>query len=93
MRLRSILAGFTYLGVRDINNYYKIDNTNLISNFCRDHFSPRKEEEIMVILLNANGLKTEEWKAKNNIARDFILRSNTNIVALQETNMNWNRVP
>jgi len=53
-----------------------------------DHFSPNKEEEIMVVSTNINGLKTEGWKAKNDILRSFLVRTEASIMALQETNVN-----
>ena len=41
-----------------------MDNTRHYKSY-RDIFSPRKEEEITIILTNINGLRTEGWKVKN----------------------------
>ena len=88
MMLRCILIGLIYSDIRDVNECCSIDNTITMNNYHRDYFSPKKEEEIMVISLNVNRLKTEGWKAKNDIVRDFILELDADIVALQEINAN-----
>jgi hypothetical protein len=88
MMLRAILVAFTYLGIRDINKCYKIDNASTMDDFYRDHFSPKKEDEITVISLNINSLRTEGWKVKNDLVRDFTLGLDANIVTMQEININ-----
>ena len=80
--LRAILVGFIYLGIWDTIDYYKMDNTSIVDNFYGDYFNPRKEDKIAVISLNINSLRTEGWKAKNNLVRDFILESDANIVTI-----------
>ena len=43
--------------------------------------------------MNINGLKTEGWKAKNDMLRDFFIKSNADAIALQETKTNWMKMP
>ena len=83
---------FIFGGVSDINEYHINNNTRMIKEVYRDSFHPNKKEEITVILLNLNGLRTEEWAAKNNLIRDFILKTNVDIIVMQKTNINWNKV-
>ena len=63
-----------------------------MNDFCSNYFSPKKKDEITVISLNINGLGTEGWTVKNNMVRDFILKTETDIVIMQEANVNWNKV-
>ena len=65
--LRYIFAGLIYLVIGDISICYKMDYTNFLNEPFRDYFSPNKEEEIMVVSTNINGLKTKGWKAKNDM--------------------------
>ena len=60
----------------------------MINKIYRDIFQPNKEEEITVISLNINKLRIEEWAAKNDMMKDFILKTEADIVAMQETNIN-----
>ena len=85
--LRFLLIGFIYLGIRNIDIYYRMNNTK---NFERygDIFSLHKEDEITMILANINELRMECWNAKNNQVRDLILSAKVDIVAFQEVNIN-----
>ena len=57
--LKFLLAGFIYLGIRNIDMYYIINNTLHSLEFCRDYFKSDKDKEITVISLNINRLKTD----------------------------------
>ena len=64
--LRLIVTGFIYSGIRDIDVYYKISNTNGERDYFRDKFIEDKVDEITFCSVNINGLWMKEWKAKNN---------------------------
>ena len=51
-------------------------------------FDASKEEEIICMSMNINGLHTNSWRAKNNLLREFLVNSKSDIVGLQEINMN-----
>ena len=69
-----------------------MDYTSFLNESFGDYFSPNKEEEITVISANINSLRMEEWKAKNDVLREFFVQSEADIIALQETNVNWTKV-
>ena len=54
----------------------------------RDFFSKEKDNKLIVVSANINGLQHEDWKAKNGLVKDFLLLYNVNIVGFQETNIN-----
>ena len=60
--------------------------------FYRDLFIATKNNVIMYISLNIEGLKVEKQKAKNEMLQDFLLRFNIDLIGLQEININWNKV-
>ena len=66
---------------------------NLLYEEYRDYFSPEKEDEITVVLVNINGLRVKGQHAKNDLVYNFILGTEADIIALQEVNINWNLVP
>ena len=70
-----------------------MDYTDFLNKPFGDHFSSENEEEIMVVSMNINSLKIKSWKAKNDMLRDFLLQLQADIIALQETNMNWTKIP
>ena len=85
--LRAIFIGVIYWIIADITKYYKMDNELLHMKYG-DHFCAKKDNEIIVVSLNINSLQTESWRAKNDLVRDFILKSEVDIIALQEVNIN-----
>ena len=48
---------------------------------------------ILLLGLNVNGLRSEKWKAKNDRMKAFFKKYNFDIMGLQETNLNWEKVP
>ena len=52
--------GFIFVGISNINKYYTNNSVKIIDKVYRDIFQPNKEEEITVISLNVNRLRTEE---------------------------------
>ena len=69
-----------------------MNNTKAIEEVYGDQFQLEKKEAIIVLLLNMNRLRTEDWAIKNNTVRDFILESDVDIITFQETNINWYEV-
>ena len=41
-----------------------------------------KEDNLICLFININGLQVEEWKAKNDIVRDFCIQSKADIISL-----------
>ena len=50
------------------------------------------DDSVLCLSLNVNGLKHEHWKAKNDRLRQFLKKYEFDIMGLQETNLNWNKV-
>ena len=51
-----------------------------------------EKDKLVYLSINVNRLHYERWKVKNNIIRDFILKSKAEIISFQEVNLNWGKV-
>ena len=80
--LKWLLMGFIFVGISNINKCHIMNNVRIIDKVYGDIFYLNKEKEITAISLNINGLRTEEWTAKNDMMRDFILKTNIDIVVI-----------
>ena len=52
----------------------------------------KKEDEIMCISLNINGLSKDMSKEKHDTLQNFLHRMESDIVGLQEINLNWDKL-
>ena len=91
--LKLIIVELILVGVSSIDICYRMNNTRAIEEVYGDQFYSDKEKEITVLSLNVNRMRTEGWAAKNVLLRDFILDLKAEVIALQETNVNWFKVP
>ena len=51
------------------------------------------DESLLLLNLNLNGLVKDNWKAKNDMLRDFLKKYDFDIMVFQETNLNWSVMP
>ena len=86
--LKRLIVELIFESISNINKCHTMNSIQLINDVNRDSFHLKKEEEITIISLNINSLRTEEWTVKNNIMRDFIVKLEADIIAMQETNVN-----
>ena len=47
----------------------------------------------MCLSLNINGLRKDSWREKNDSLHNFLTQSLAEIIALQEVNLNWDKLP
>ena len=79
-----------------MNVYCPIGDTmvgNRNSGSYRDLLSKTEDNKLVYLSINMNGLHYEGWKVKNDMIRDFILKSKAEIIGFQEINLNWGKVP
>ena len=67
-----------------------MDNTT--KGIAGEDWTYEEEDELVIVGLNSNGLKTESWQQKNDAIRDFLLQAKADLIAVQEANVNWNKV-
>jgi hypothetical protein len=58
MILRAFIVGFIFVAIDNINICYIMDNELLYKEYG-DHFSPEKEDKILVVSVNINRLRVE----------------------------------
>ena len=80
-----------------LSNIIKVNNKINMSQpiekeYYGSKFGEEKQNSIIYILLNINGLKMNSWKAKNAMLCNFLVRSKVDLIGLQEININWDIV-
>ena len=66
-----------------MNNPGVYGNTN---NFINDN-------EMVCLSLNMNSLRKDSQKEKNDSLCNFVTQSSAELVAMQEVNLNWDKLP
>ena len=74
-----------------MNKYYYLGNIILKNKelwYYGDRLAKEEEDNLIYLLININRLQSEGWKLKNDLIRDFVLKSRAYIASFQEVNLN-----